>query len=319
MLPRPKRSDKSGQEILLEVESPARPPRRGEFLRRYWKPLAVVLCGAAVAAAALLPRPGTASAGVDQQYQTASPQKRSIRSTFSDSGTLSAASTYTVQPLVKGTVLTADFEVGDEIQAGQVLYTISASSAEASVESARLSLQQAQASYQEALSAQALQADISGRLCELSVRVGDTVSAGQQLAVVRDDSQLLLEATFSAAEAAAFAPGQSAQVTLNGTFETLAGEVVSVSGAAAQGSPSAANADGSRTALEGYVYVPVATGVSDKDYVEITGGLTQEDTIAYDPSLASGQQERTQQQMPGGMPGEGGRGGMSGGGPGGGF
>lgn len=237
MLPRPKRSDKSGQEILLEVESPARLPRRGEFLRRYWKPLAVVLCGAAVAAAALLPRPGTASAGVDQQYQTASPQKRSIRSTFSDSGTLSAASTYTVQPLVKGTVLTADFEVGDEIQAGQVLYTLSASSAEASVESARLSLQQAQASYQEALSAQALQADISGRLCELSVRVGDTVSAGQQLAVVRDDSQLLLEAAFSAAEAAAFAPGQSAQVTLNGTFETLAGEVVSVSGAAAQDSP----------------------------------------------------------------------------------
>ena len=567
MLPRPKRSEKSGQEILLEVESPARPPRRGEFLRRYWKPLAVVLCGAAVAAAALLPRPGTASAGADQQYQTASPQKRSIRSTFSDSGTLSAASTYTVQPLVKGTVLTADFEVGDEIQAGQVLYTIGASSAEASVESARLSLQQAQASYQEALSAQALQADISGRLCELSVRVGDTVSAGQQLAVVRDDSQLLLEATFSAAEAAAFAPGQSAQVTLNGTFETLAGEVVSVSGAAAQGSlqvctvtvavqnpgtltaaqaatvsidgiaaldsgyfayrreqaitasasgtvealpvqqgswtqagstliqlggsaldkqltsaqislrnaelslenaqeqldnytitspisgtviqklakagdtvgssssgsetlcviydlsylemtlqvdeleilsiqpgqtaqvtadalpeesfsgvvtsvssagtttggtttypvtiriqdsgsllpgmnataeivieqaedvlavpgaavvrggyvlvtqdsPSVANADGSRTAPEGYVYVPVTTGVSDEDYVEITGGLTQEDTIAYDPSLASGQQEQTQQQMPGGMPGEGGRGGMPGGGPGGGF
>ena len=124
MLPRPKRSDKSGQEILLEVESPARPPRRGEFLRRYWKPLAVVLCGAAVAAAALLPRPGTASAGVDQQYQTASPQKRSIRSTFSDSGTLSAASTYTVQPLVKGTVLTADFEVGgrDPGRAGAVYH-----------------------------------------------------------------------------------------------------------------------------------------------------------------------------------------------------
>lgn len=56
--------------------------------------------------------------------------------------------------------------------------------------------------------------------------------------------------------------------------------------------------------------MPVTTGVSDEDYVEITGGLTQEDTIAYDPSLASGQQERTQQQMPGGMPG---------GGPGGGF
>ena len=47
-------------------------------------------------------------------------------------------------------------------------------------------------------------------------------------------------------------------------------------------SPSAANADPSMTAPEGYVYVKVQTGVSDNDYIQITSGLTEEDTVAYE-------------------------------------
>ena len=51
-------------------------------------------------------------------------------------------------------------------------------------------------------------------------------------------------------------------------------------------SPSAANADPAMTAPEGYVYVKVETGISDNDYIEVTGGLTEEDTVAYDASSA---------------------------------
>ena len=47
-------------------------------------------------------------------------------------------------------------------------------------------------------------------------------------------------------------------------------------------SPSAANADPSMTAPEGYAYVKVETGVSDNDYIQITSGLTEEDTVAYE-------------------------------------
>ena len=55
-----------------------------------------------------------------------------------------------------------------------------------------------------------------------------------------------------------------------------------------QDSPSASNADETMTAPDGYVYVPVQTGVSDDDYTEITSGLKDSDTIAYDPtSVAS--------------------------------
>ena len=36
---------------------------------------------------------------------------------------ITAADTYTVKPMVKGTILTADFEVGDTVSKGDVLYT----------------------------------------------------------------------------------------------------------------------------------------------------------------------------------------------------
>ena len=49
-------------------------------------------------------------------------------------------------------------------------------------------------------------------------------------------------------------------------------------------SPSAANADPSMTAPEGYVYVKVQTGVSDNDNIQITSGLTEQDTVAYESS-----------------------------------
>ena len=83
-------------------------------------------------------------------------------------------------------------------------------------------------------------------------------------------------------------------------------------------SPSAANADPSMTAPEGYVYVKVTTGTSDDDYIAVTSGLQEGDTVAYTASStasvsADGQME---EMMVVGGPGQGG--GPSGGAPGGG-
>ena len=38
---------------------------------------------------------------------------------------------------------------------------------------------------------------------------------------------------------------------------------------------------------EGFVYVPVKTGVSDDDYTQIVSGIQEGDTIGYDPSSVS--------------------------------
>lgn len=81
-------------------------------------------------------------------------------------------------------------------------------------------------------------------------------------------------------------------------------------------SPSAVNAL-DQEAPEGYVYVKVATGVSDDSYIEITSGLREGDTVAYLRTASSGGDFMMMGGMPGGMGGGMAGGGMPGGGGGG--
>jgi HlyD family secretion protein len=115
------------QQELLDFEDPAVQPGKKDpkqFLKRNWKKITAVVCVAAVAAAVLLPQNSKKAVQASTQYMETALERRDITNTFSGSGTISAANTYTVKSLVKGTVLTADFEVGDTIKKGTVLYTI---------------------------------------------------------------------------------------------------------------------------------------------------------------------------------------------------
>jgi len=218
---------------LLEFESPAAQPGKKDpkqFLKHNWKKITAVVCVAAVAAAVLLPKTSKKDVQASTQYVEAALERRDITNTFSGSGTISAANTYTVKSLVKGTVLTADFEVGDTIEKGTVLYTIDSSDVATSVEKAQLALEQAQRSYDDAADAQYIRSVIGGTVASIKVKTGDYVTAGQEIATVRDDSSLLLTLEFPAADASNFAVGQAAQVILNGTFETLSGTVQAVAG-----------------------------------------------------------------------------------------
>ena len=51
------------------------------------------------------------------------------------------------------------------------------------------------------------------------------------MAVVRDDSTLLLMLDFPAADAATYFVGQGVDVAIDGTFETTTGTIQSISGA----------------------------------------------------------------------------------------
>ena len=221
------------QQELLDFEDPAVQPGKKDpkqFLKRNWKKITAVVCVAAVAAAVLLPKNSKKAVQASTQYMEAALERRDITNTFSGSGTISAANTDTVKSLVKGTVLTADFEVGDTIEKGTVLYTIDSSDVATSVEKAQLALEQAQRSYDDTADAQYIRSVIGGTVASIKVKAGDYVTAGQEIATVRDDSSLLLTLEFPAADASGFAVGQAAEVILNGTFETLSGTVQAVAG-----------------------------------------------------------------------------------------
>ena len=200
------------------------------FLKKNWKWLVPVLC-VAVAGGVFLLRPQQAKpASVDASYTEAAPERRDVTNTLSGTGTLNPANTYTVKSLVDGKVLTGTIEEGNIVEESNVLYTIDSSDASTNFEKAEIAMQQAQRSYDKVVDRQYVRAEVAGVVSSLKVTKGDEVTSGQEVAVIRDSSRMLLTLEFPAADAANFSVGQSAAATLDGTFEQLNGTVTSVSG-----------------------------------------------------------------------------------------
>ena len=200
------------------------------FLKKNWKWLVPVLC-VAVAGGVFLLRPQQAKpASVDASYTEAAPERRDVTNTLSGTGTLNPANTYTVKSLVDGKVLTGTIEEGDIVEESNVLYTIDSSDASTNLEKASIALQQAQRSYDKTVDRQYVRAEVDGTVSSLKVAKGDEVTSGQEVAVIRDSSKMLLNLLFPAADAANFSVGQSADVVLDGTFETLKGTITAVTG-----------------------------------------------------------------------------------------
>ena len=200
------------------------------FIKTHKKRCIAVVAAAAVLVAVIVPRKSR-SASADLAYTQEKLGRRDIVNVYDGSGTINAADSYTVKSLVTGTVLTADFELGDSIEKGDILYTIDISDVENNLASAQLSVEQAQRNYDDIADMQNVRTRISGEVSSFAVAAGDAVQAGQTVATIRDTSVMLLAVDFPAAEAQSFVAGQAAQVMPDTTFETLNGTIRSVSGA----------------------------------------------------------------------------------------
>ena len=211
-----------------EADTPAQKAK--QFGKKNWKWLVPVACVVLVGGVLLL-KPGKAhQASTDTSYVEDVPQLRDVSNSLSGTGTLNPANTYTVKSLVDGKVLTGEFEEGDVVEEGTVLYTIDSSDASTNLEKASIALQQAQRSYDKTVDRQYVRAEVAGVVSSLKVAKGDEVTSGQEVAVIRDSSKMMLSLLFPAADAANFSVGQSAQVVLDGTFETLEGTITAVTG-----------------------------------------------------------------------------------------
>lgn len=200
------------------------------FIKTHKKRCIAAVVAVAVLAVVVIPR-RSRSASADLAYTQEKLGRRDIVNVYDGSGTINAADSYTVKSLVTGTVLTADFELGDSIEKGDVLYTIDISDVENNLASAQLSVEQAQRNYDDIADMQNVRTRISGEVSSFAVAAGDAVQAGQTVATIRDTSVMLLAVDFPAAEAQSFVAGQAAQVMPDTTFETLNGTIRSVSGA----------------------------------------------------------------------------------------
>lgn len=203
--------------------------------KRRWKKFAVAGVALVVAAGVgwQMLSPGQSSAASATSYTTAEVTRMDVSSSITGSGTLEAADSYSVTTLIEGSILTADFEEGDEVEEGTILYTIDSSDASNSLEQAEISLNQAQRSYNNQLESQedlTITAPVAGQVYSIDVEVGDDVTAGETVATIRDSQTMSLEVSFPADAATSFYVGQSATVTLDSTFETLTGTISKISG-----------------------------------------------------------------------------------------
>ena len=203
--------------------------------KRRWKKFAVAGVALIVAAGVgwQMLSPGQSSAASATSYTTAEVTRMDVSSSITGSGTLEAADSYSVTTLIEGSILTADFEEGDEVEEGTILYTIDSSDASNSLEQAEISLNQAQRSYNNQLESQedlTITAPVAGQVYSIDVEVGDDVAAGETVATIRDSQTMSLEVSFPADAATSFYVGQSATVTLDSTFETLTGTISKISG-----------------------------------------------------------------------------------------
>ena len=225
-----KKQDAAAQQAAAGEARPAGKDKVAAIFRKNWKWMVPVVCVAVLGGWFILRPDRAQDANVDVSYVQTTPEKRDLSNSLSGTGTLNPANTYNVKSLVAGKVLTSTIEEGDIVEEGTVLYTVDASDATTKAEQASITLQQAQRSYDKTVDRQYVRAEVAGVVATLKVAKGDEVTSGQEVAVIRDGSKMVLQLEFPAADAATFSVGQSAEVMLDGTFETLTGTVTAVTG-----------------------------------------------------------------------------------------
>ena len=219
-------------------------PKRPEFKipkpkkKRRWVKVLIVLVILAALVFWFLIRPiMSASEQIGNMlYQTATAEYRDLTVSVSGTGTVEPADSYQVTALVKGEILDAPFEEGDQVEKGDVLYQIDASDVQNSIERAEISVEQARLAYQNTLDSKEdaaentdVKASDTGVIQKLYYEAGDNVAAGTPIADIIDRDTMKLTIPFHPADAASFYVGESATVYVDGTAETLQGTVDSIS------------------------------------------------------------------------------------------
>ena len=192
----------------------------------------------AVVAQAYLKEAKPAAAGAAEQ-RTAIVTRGELISELSSSGTISPKNTYNITSLVEGEVILVDFEEGDLVEEGQVLYQIDVSSMESEVQSANNSLERAQNNYEQALSdynealsdysGNTYKSTRSGFISVLNIEAGDKISSNTELATIYNDQTMKIKVPFLSGEAELIGIGNEGIITLSDTQEQIAGTVTSVS------------------------------------------------------------------------------------------
>ena len=221
-----------------ETESaPARVPLKEKWKsmprkkRRRIVRLVILLLVLAVISGILYKAFGGSKEG-ESQILTDVVQYGSITSVVDGSGLTRAKSSETITLTTTGTVLDVLVAEGDVVTAGTPLFTIDSPAAETAVQKARSNLEGYQKQLSQAekdIAGLALSAGYPGKLLEtVTLNPGDTITKGQKVAVLADDTRLRLTQYYSYAYAGELYAGQTVDVSVPALMSTIPGRIEAV-------------------------------------------------------------------------------------------
>ena len=168
----------------------------------------------------------------EKQVVTDFVQYGAITAKVEGSGLTKAKSSESISITPAGTVLEVMVTEGQEVTAGTPLFTVDSPAAQAAVQKARSQVE----GYEKQLSAAQkdiaglnLAASYPGKLMEVAtLNPGDTISKGQTVAKLNDDTRLRLEQYYSYAYAGELKVGQTVDVSIPALMTTIPGTVETV-------------------------------------------------------------------------------------------
>ena len=228
------------REMIPQEEAPqpaptaeGQPPKKGMSRKQRRKLVrrivaAVVVLALAAAGLKFLGCKGSAEAQVVTDFVSYG----AITSTVEGSGITKAKNSETITLTTAGTVQDVMVTEGEQVTAGTPLFTIDSEAARTAVQKAESDLK----GYEKQLNT--LQKDIAGlnlsagypgKLMDVvTLNPGDTISKGQKVATLSDDTRLRLTQYYSYAYEGAIYQGQSVNVSIPALMTTLTGTVEAV-------------------------------------------------------------------------------------------
>lgn len=168
----------------------------------------------------------------EKQVVTDFVQYGAITAKVEGSGLTKAKSSESISITTAGTVLEVMVTEGQEVTAGTPLFTVDSPAAQAAVQKARSQVEGYEkqlSSAQKDIAGLNLAASYPGKLMEVAIlNPGDTISKGQTVAKLNDDTRLRLEQYYSYAYAGELKVGQAVDVSIPALMTTIPGRVEAV-------------------------------------------------------------------------------------------
>lgn len=215
----------------LKVQLPKKLPNIHFTIKR----AAILCCAVLIGASGVVYALKVSGSSNEVIYTPYTLDTGSITTSISGSGTLTAAKTYTLTANVKGEVLSDDFEIGDSVSEGQVLYELDNSDAVEELNNTSLSLKQQQLTTQQAQTALTnltITAPLSGLVSEVYVKVGESVNSGTKIAEIVNNEDCTLRLQFNASDIDSIKINDTAAVYLLSSGETVSGTVSKINSGA---------------------------------------------------------------------------------------